>query len=96
MQLELKTKYSTAEILNSEGQQISITCEIVMSTLLRLLKGFVDGIPQSVSSPTVNIDKANTRFEFMEISVSNIVKVINPSCTKVFGTHTFYGEGGGG
>ena len=67
-----------------------------MSTLLRLLKGFVDGIPQSVCSLTVNIDKANTRFEFMEISVSNIVKVINPSCTKVFGTHTFYGGGGGG
>ena len=40
-----------------------------MSTLSRF-----DEIPQSVCSPTANIDNANTRFEVMEISVSNIVK----------------------
>ena len=39
-------------------------------------KRLADEIPQSVCSPTANIDKANTKFEFVEISVSNIVKAI--------------------
>ena len=26
----------------------------------------------------------------------NLNALINPSCTKEFGTHAFYGEGGGG
>ena len=38
----IENKDSTVEILNSEGQQVSFTCEIVehlMSTLLKLVKG---------------------------------------------------------
>ena len=70
---------STIEILSSDGQQISNTCEIVEAFNKRFVKvgkRLADEIPQSVCSPTANIDKANTRFELMEISVSNIVKVI--------------------
>ena len=75
----IENKDSTVEILNSEGQQISNTCEIVEALnehFVKVGKRLADEIPQSVSSPTANIDKANTRFEFMEISASNIVKVI--------------------
>ena len=75
----IENKDSTVEILNSEGQQISNTCEIVEAFnehFVKVGKRLVDEIPQSVCSLTANIDKANTRFEFMEISASNIVKVI--------------------
>ena len=75
----IENKDSTVEILNSEGQQISNTCEIVEAFnehFVKVGKRLVDETPQSVCSPTANIDKANTRFEFMEISASNIAKVI--------------------
>ena len=67
----IENKDSTVEILNSEGQQISNTCEIVEAFnehFVKVGKRLVDEIPQSVCSPTANIDKAYTRFEFMEIS----------------------------
>ena len=75
----IENKDSTLEILNSEGQQISNTYEIVEAFnehFLKVRKRLADEIPQPVCLPTANIDKANTRFEFMEISASNIVKVI--------------------
>ena len=75
----IENKDSTVEILNSEDQQISNTREIVEAFnehFVKIGKKLADEILQSVCSPTANIDKANTRFEFMEISVSNIVKVI--------------------
>ena len=75
----IENKDSTVEIINSEGQQISNTCEIVEAFnehFVKVSKRIADEIPQSVCSPTANIDKANTRFEFMEISASNIVKLI--------------------
>ena len=74
----IENRDSTIEILNFEGQQISNTCEIVEAFnehFVKVGKRLADEIPQSVCSPTANIDKANTRFEFMEIAVSNIVKV---------------------
>ena len=76
----IENKDSTVEILNSEGQQNSNTCEIVEAFnehfVNKVGKRLVNEISQSACSPTANIDKANTRFEFMEISASNIVKVI--------------------
>ena len=75
----IENKDSTIEMLNSEGQQISNTCEIVEAFnehFVKVGKRLADNIPQSVCSPTAGIDNANTRFEFMQISVSNIVKVV--------------------
>ena len=75
----IENKDPTVEIVNSEGQQISNTSEIVEAFneyFVKVGKRLADEIPQSVCSPTAKIDKANTRFEFMEISASNIVRVI--------------------
>ena len=71
----IENKDSTIEMLNSEDQQISNTCEIVEAFnehFVKVGKRLADNILQSVCSPTADIDNANTRFEFMQISVSNI------------------------
>ena len=89
----IETKDSTVEIVNSEGQQISNSCEIVEAIneyFVKVDKSLADEIPQSVCSPIANIDKTNTRFEFMEIFASIIVKVIkkliNSKVTRLDGT----------
>ena len=50
---------------------------------------------------SLNIKENNWNFVMMSVSPKNyyiefLLKSINPSCAKVFGTHTFYGRGGGG
>ena len=64
----IENEDSTLEILNSEGQQILNTSEIVEAFnehFVKVGKELADEISQSVCSPNANIDKANTRFEFM-------------------------------